>query len=361
VRVEAVVGVVTNQVPPVDQIVSLPEFELHARAVMSNMAYEYVASGAADEITLGRNRTRYDEILLRPRVLLDVGHVDLTVALLGQTLPFPFLLAPTAYQRIVHPDGEIGTVRGAGAMGATYVVSSATNTAVEEIARAATAPLWFQLYVQSDREFTRDVVQRAEGAGCRALCLTVDTPILGARNRQTRAGFHMQPELSTPHLYDMSAHGRVISPERTTLTWEAVAWLRSITNLPVVLKGILDPDDASLAVDAGAAAIIVSNHGARNLDTTPATIDALPAVAARVERRIPVLMDGGIRRGTDILKAIALGADATLIGRPHCYGLAVGGAEGVSRVIQILVDELRMAMMLTGRASIGAVDRTVLW
>jgi 4-hydroxymandelate oxidase len=350
-----------SDVPPVDQIVSLPEFELHARAMMTHMAYEYVASGAADEHTLHWNRTRYDEILLRPRVLVDVGQIDMTVPLLGQTLPFPFMLAPTAYQRIVHPDGELGTVRGAGAMGATYVVSSATNTAVEEIARAATAPLWFQLYVQSDLEFTRDVVQRAEGAGCRALCMTVDTPILGARNRQMRAGFHMQPELSTPHLFDMTAHGRLISPERTTLTWDAVTWLRSVTKLPVVLKGILDPDDAALAIDAGAAAIIVSNHGARNLDTTPATIDALPAVAARVAKRVPVLVDGGIRRGTDILKAIALGADATLIGRPHCYGLAVGGAEGVSRVIQILVDELRMAMMLTGRANIRSVDATVLW
>jgi 4-hydroxymandelate oxidase len=350
-----------TQLPPVSDIVSLPEFELHARTAMSHMAYEYVASGAADEHTLHWNRQRFDEILLRPRVLVDVGQVDMTVSILGQTLPFPFLLAPTAYQRIVHPDGEIGTVRGAGSMGATYVVSSATNTAVDEIARAATAPLWFQLYVQSDREFTRDVVQRAENAGCRALCLTVDTPILGARNRQTRAGFHMQPELSTPHLYDMSAHGRVISPERTTLTWEAVSWLRSITTLPVVLKGILDADDAALAIDAGAAAIIVSNHGARNLDTTPATIDALPAVANRVAKRIPVLVDGGIRRGTDILKALALGADATLIGRPHCYGLAVGGAEGVSRVIQILVDELRMAMMLTGRPNIQSIDRTVLW
>jgi 4-hydroxymandelate oxidase len=266
--------------PPIADILSLPEFELHARAVMSHMAYEYVASGAADEHTLQWNRTRFDEILLRPRVLVDVGRIDMTVSVLGQAMPFPFLLAPTAYQRIVHPDGEIGTAQGAGAMGATYVVSSATNTAVEEIARAATAPLWFQLYVQSDREFTRDVVQRAEGAGCRALCLTVDTPILGARDRQVRAGFHMQPALSTPHLFDMSAHGRVISPERTTLTWEAVAWLRSITKLPVVLKGILDPEDAALAVDAGAGAIIVSNHGARNLDTTPATIDALPAVAA---------------------------------------------------------------------------------
>jgi 4-hydroxymandelate oxidase len=355
------VGVVMTQIPPVSQIVSLPEFEIHARTIMSHMAYEYVASGAADEHTLHWNRLRYDEILLRPRVLMDVARVDMSVPLLGQTLPFPFLLAPTAYQRIVHPDGEIGTAKGAGAMGATYVVSSATNTAVEEIARAATAPLWFQLYVQSDRDFTRDVVQRAEAAGCRVLCLTVDTPILGARNRQTRAGFQMQPELETPHLTDMSTHGRLINPERTTLTWEAVAWLRSVTKLPVVLKGILDPDDAELAIDAGAAAIIVSNHGGRNLDTTPAAIDALPAVAARVARRIPVLVDGGIRRGTDILKAIALGADATLIGRPHCYGLAVGGAEGVSRVIQILTDELRMAMMLTGRANIQQVDRTVLW
>lgn len=341
---------------------SLDEFEARARESMSHMAYEYVASGAADEYTLKWNRTRYETLKLRPRVLVDLSKLDTSVTMLGEKHSVPILLAPTAYQRAVHADGELGTARGAGAAGVTYVVSTATNTSIEAISKVATGPLWFQLYVQSDRAFTRDVVQRAEAAGCKALCLTVDTPILGARNRQARAGFQMVPGLETPHLYDTSAHAPgVITPERVSLTWEAVDWLKSVTKLPVLLKGILDHEDAVRAVTAGAAGIIVSNHGARNLDTVPATIDALPEIVDRVGGAIPVLVDGGIRRGTDVLKAIALGANAVLIGRPHCFGLAVAGAAGVQRVVEILVSELQMAMMLTGRPTIASVDETVLW
>jgi 4-hydroxymandelate oxidase len=352
----------TLNIPPLASLVSLSEFETHARAVMSHMAYEYVASGAADEVTLRWNRERYDEIALKPNVLVDVARVDTQTPLLGATLPFPILLAPTAYQRAVHPDGELGTARGAGAAGATYVISTATTTSLEDIATVATGPLWFQLYVQSDREFTRDVVQRAEAVGCKALCLTVDTPVLGTRDRMVRAKFQMPPDVKTPHLFDISTHARgVITPERTTLTWEAVDWLRSISKLPVLLKGILNPDDAERGIRAGAAGIIVSNHGARNLDTAPATIDALPRVAERVAARVPVLVDGGIRRGTDVIKALAFGANAVLIGRPHNYGLAVGGADGVARVIQLLVEELKMAMMLCGRPTIASIDESVIW
>jgi 4-hydroxymandelate oxidase len=348
--------------PDLSALVSLRDFEDHAKSCMSHMAYEYVASGAADEHTLKWNRERYDEIRLHPRVLVDVGHVDTTVSLLGETLPFPLLLAPTAYQKAVHPDGELGTARGASAAKTTMVVSTATNTPIEDIAKVATSPLWFQLYVQSDRGFTRDLVQRVEAAGCRALCLTVDTPVLGARDRMVKAKFHMPADITMPHLYDMSSHARgVITPERTTLTWKDVEWLRSITTLPVLLKGILNADDAELGIKAGAAGIIVSNHGARNLDTVPATIDALPLVAKRVAGQIPVLMDGGIRRGTDIVKAIALGANAVLIGRPYVFGLGVGGAAGVTRVIDILADEFRMAMMLCGRPSIASIDASTLW
>jgi 4-hydroxymandelate oxidase len=352
----------THAAPDLQSLVSLPDFEEHARTCMSHMAYEYVASGAADEHTVRWNRERYDAIRLHPRVLVDVANVSTAVTLLGAPLAFPILLAPTAYQRAVHAEGELGTARGAGAAGATLVVSTATNTTIEEIAAVATSPLWFQLYVQSDRGFTRDLVQRVEAAGCRALCLTVDTPVLGARDRTVKAKFHMPAELTMPHLYDMSTHARgVITPERTTLTWKDVEWLQSITKLPVLLKGILHASDAEIAASAGAAGVIVSNHGARNLDTAPATIDALPFVAERLGGRIPVLVDGGIRRGTDIIKAIALGANAVLIGRPHCFGLAVGGAAGVQRVVELLVAELRMAMMLCGRASIADIDRTVLW
>ncbi|HVR69262.1 MAG TPA: alpha-hydroxy acid oxidase [Vicinamibacteria bacterium] len=344
------------------ELLNLPDFEDRARGCLPHMAYEFVASGAADEITLRWNREAYDRIRLRPRVLRDVARVDTRVTLLGRELPFPILLAPTAYHRVLHPEGEIATARGAGAAQATWVVSTSTTTAVEDIARAATGPLWFQLYVQSDREFTRDVVRRAEDAGCQALCLTVDQPVLGARNRQTRAKFQLPAELATPHMYDIGP-GRqsIMDPRRVGVTWKDVDWLRSILRVPLLLKGILDAEDAERAVQSGVQGLLVSNHGARILDTAPATIDALPEVAERVAGRVPVLVDGGIRRGTDVLKAIALGATAVLIGRPYCYGLSVGGSAGVRRVVDILRHELEMAMMLTGRPSLASIDRSVLW
>ena len=342
----------------VEAILSLPEFEEQARRCMSSMAYAYVASGAADEHTLRWNRDAYDRIQLRPRVLRDVAHVDTTLTLLGRPHAFPILLAPVAYHRGIHPDGEIATAKGAGAAGATWVVSTATTTPLEDIARVATAPIWFQLYVQPDRALTQDIVQRAESVGCQALCLTVDTPTLGARNRQARARFALPAGVTTPYMTEFGAGGRAITDMHrgVAVTWKDVEWLRSISTLPILLKGILDPDDADRSVDVGASGIVVSNHGGRNLDTTPATIDALPEVVERVQGRIPVLVDGGIRRGTDVVKAIALGATAVLIGRPYCYGLAVAGAAGVQRVVEILRVELEMAMQLMGRRTLAEID-----
>ncbi len=343
-------------------IVSLDEFELLARTAMPHMAYEYVSAGAADEHSLRWNREAFRRLRLRPRVLLDVAEVDMRTTLFGEVMPFPIVLAPTAYQRTMHPDGEIGTARGAGAAGATMIVSTATTSAFAEIAKVATTPLWFQLYVQSDRAYTQDLVQHVQDAGCRALCVTVDTPTLGTRDRMIKAKFALPPGIETPHLRDASAERRgVIVPDRISITWRDIEWLRSIARVPVLLKGILDHDDAERAIDAGVDGIIVSNHGARNLDTVPATIDALPAIAARVAGRIPVLMDGGVRRGTDIVKAIALGANAVMIGRPHCFGLSVGGAAGVARVIELLRVEFELAMKLCGRRTLASIDRTVLW
>jgi 4-hydroxymandelate oxidase len=344
------------------EVHSLPQLEELARRHMPEMAYEYVAAGAADEHTVRWNREAYDRMRLRPRVLADTSGLDTRVTLLGREHPLPLLLAPTAYHRALHPEGELATARGAGAAGVTWVVSTSTNTAVEEIARAAAGPRWFQLYVQSDREFTRELVRRAEGAGCEALCLTVDTPSLGARDRQLRARFALPPGVATPHLYEVTGGPRTIpAPVRTPLTWHDVEWLRALARVPLLLKGILDPDDAARAVDAGAAGVIVSNHGGRNLDTLPAALDALPAVAERVAGRVPVLVDGGVRRGTDVVKALALGASAVLVGRPYCYALALGGADGVRRVVEILRHELEMAMLLVGRASVREIDRSVLW
>jgi 4-hydroxymandelate oxidase len=342
--------------------VCLDDFERLARERLPHMAYEFVAGGAADEVTLRWNRESFDRIRLRPRVLEDVSRIDTSVTLFGETLPHPVLLAPVAYQRLFHPDGEVEAAHGASEAKAVFVVSTACTSTIEEIAAAATSPLWLQLYLQSDREVTRDLLARAEAAGVRALCLTVDTPVLGARNRQQRASFVLPPELTTPHL---DARGRdrlsVVSAQREPITWRDVEWLQSIARVPLLLKGIMTADDAARAIDHGADGVVVSNHGARNIDTVPATIDALPEVAERVDRRVPLLVDGGIRRGTDVVKAIALGANAVLIGRPYAFALAVEGANGVARAVAILREELETAMALLGRASLSALDKSVLW
>jgi 4-hydroxymandelate oxidase len=305
-------------------------------------------------------------------VLVDVSRVDTSLRLLGLDLAHPILLAPTAYNKLVHPDGEVASARGASAARAAMIVSSFATLPIEAVARAASTPLWFQLYVQPDRGFTRALVQRVEAAGCAAICLTVDTPVLGARDRETRIGFALPPGLTRANLEGLegtAANAAHRPPEGTIysevleprLSWQDVAWLRGIATVPVLLKGIMDPDDAARAVQEGVDGLIVSNHGARNLDTVPATITALPRIAEAVAGRVPILLDGGIRRGTDILKALALGASAVAIGRPCLHGLAVDGPRGVARVVQILRTELEMAMALTGRPTLGAIDRTVLW
>lgn len=335
------------------QALSLPDFESLARGHISHGAWERIQGGAADEITVRWNREAYDKIRLRPRVLVDVSKIDTRVKLLGEELPFPILLSPTGAQGFVRPNGELEVARGAGAARATLVISSSASIAVEEVAQAATGPVWFQLYVQRDRGFTRELVQRAEQAGCRALCVTVDSPTHGVRNREERARAEL-PERPLPNLKGKD----YLDP---TLTWKDIDWLRGFAKTPVLLKGILNPDDAAIAVKAEVAGILVSNHGGRNLDTVPATIEALPLVVERVAGAIPVIVDGGIRRGTDVLKALAMGAAAVGIGRPYLYGLGVGGADGVRRVVEILRREFELAMMLTGRVNVGSIDRSVIW
>ena len=337
---------------------------------MSDVGWEYISGGAADELTLRWNRESYDRIRLRPRILVDVSQIDMRVTLFGRELPFPILLAPTAYHKLAHPEGEIATAKGAGACGATLVVSTSATTSLEDVARAATGPVWFQLYVQRDRDFTRELVRRAESSGYQAIVVTVDSPVLGPRYRETRTKFELPPGAERANFRGLKTATGGQRPSESTiytavldpkLTWKEIEWLRSLTKLPLLMKGVLNPEDAARGVDLGASGIIVSNHGGRNLDTLPATIDALPDVAARVGGRVPVLVDGGIRRGTDVLKAIAFGASAVLIGRPYLYGLAVGGADGVARVVNILRREFEMAMALTGRTSVAQIDRSVIW
>jgi len=351
--------------------VNLFEFEEIARKRVTRMAYDYVAGGAGDEITLRRNRSAFDELLLKPRALRDVSELDTRCTLFGQPHEFPILLAPTAYHKLMHAEGEIATARGAAAAQATMVVSTFATTAIEDVGKSATGRLWFQLYVQPDRSFTRDLVQRAEAAGCRALVVTVDTPVLGSRNREERSQFALPTGMAAENLKALGAksardhrptqkeiYSITLDPK---LTWEGIDWLRSISKTPLILKGIMAPEDGKLAAEHGAAGIIVSNHGARNLDTSPATIEALPRVLDAVGGMIPVLVDGGIRRGTDVVKALAFGAKAVLIGRPYLWGLAAQGAGGVERVVKILRKELEAAMALCGKTSIAEIDTSVFW
>lgn len=340
-----------------DELLNLFDFEKKAEELMTKMVWEFVASGAADEITLKWNREAFDKIKIQTHVLNDVSKIDTKMSLFGQQLSYPILIAPSSNHKIMHPEGEVATARGANLGFATYVVSSSTTTPIEEIAKVATQPLWFQLYVGGDKTFVKDLVQKVESHGVKALCLTVDLPVSGVRNRQDRAKFQLPAGLENPY---RSNTEKALS-YRKSVTWKDIGWLKSITKMPVLLKGILNPADAEKAVQSGASGIIVSNHGGRNLDTVPPTIEVLPYITKQVKKRIPVLMDGGIRRGTDVVKAIASGADAVLVGRPICYGLACGGAEGVAKVLGILKRELEIAMALLGITSIAGINQSVIW
>lgn len=352
------------------ELFDVADFEREARAQVTPMAWDYITGGAADELTLRWNQEAYQRIRLKPRVLVDVSELDTKIKLFGRELPHPILFAPAAYQKLFHPEGELAVAKGAGATQTTFVVSTSATTSIEDIAAAATEPLWFQLYVQRNRELTQELIRRAENAGYQALVVTVDTPVLGPRYRELRSKFALPPGVERVNLRGSAgATGAHRPTEREiysvtldpTLTWKDIAWLKGITRLPILLKGILTPEDAQRAVDAGVAGLVVSNHGARNLDTLPATIDALPGVTAQVAGKIPVLFDGGIRRGTDILKALALGANAVLIGRPYLFGLGAEGATGVARIVNILRREFESAMALTGRRTVAEIDGSVIW
>lgn len=330
-------------------LLTLEDYERAARERIDPVAWEYIASGAADEITLRWNMDAYRSLRLVPRQLRDVSSLDLGITLLGHRLAHPILLAPTACHKLAHPTGELGTARGARAAEAGMVLSSYSTVPVEQVAAEKPPLFWFQLYVQ-ERSFTERLLHRAVAAGATAIAVTIDTPMSGARNRQQRSGFAFPPDL--PHI----SGGRSEHP----LTWKDLEWIQRAASVPIVLKGVLHPDDAELAVKSGAAGIMVSNHGGRNLDTALATIDALPPIVDKVAGRLPVIVDGGIRRGTDVLKALANGASAVMIGRPCVHGLAVNGSAGVEAVIGILRHELELAMALSGCATIASMNRGIL-
>jgi 4-hydroxymandelate oxidase len=359
-----------GQALPLDRIASLTEFEVLACARLTRMVYDHVAGGVGNEVTLRANGEAWDRLPLRPRLLVDVSQIDIRVRLLGQELDHPILLAPTAYHCLYHPEGELETVRGAAASRSTLVASSYATQSIEAMARAAPASLWFQLYVERDREFTRDLVRRAEEAGCQALCVTVDQPLRGYRDRDIRNAFALPAGMERANLRGLGetmsrqvlvSDGIYSAAHDPTFTWRDLEWLRGMAQIPLLVKGVMTPEAAEKAIQAGVAGLIVSNHGGRSLDTVPATAEVLSVIAEQVAGRIPLLVDGGIRRGTDVLKAMALGAQAVLIGRPYVYALAVAGAAGISRAVDILTTELKMAMALSGRPTIASLGRDVIW
>ena len=333
---------------------NLRDFQDVAREKLDPVYYDYFASGAQDEITVQANEAAFRRLSLVPRVLRGVGEPDLGLTVLGQEASMPVLLAPTAFHRLAHPAGELETARAAAASGVIMVAAMLSTVAVEEVATSG-ATLWFQLYLQPDLGYTESLVRRAEAAGCKALVVTVDSPALGRNERKDRHDFYdLPPGMSCANLRDGDVRQVVLSPD---FSWKDIEWLRGITSLPIVLKGILHPADAALAVEYGAAAVIVSNHGGRQLDTMPPTIDRLPLIADAVRGQVPLLLDGGVRRGTDIVKALAYGAQAVAIGRPVMWGLSVAGAEGVTKVLSLLRAELVNALTLCGVADLRAVPR----
>lgn len=350
-------------------VVNLEELQPLARQKLDPMAYDYIASGAEDEWTLRENKDAYRRIKLRPRVLVDVSKQDVSTEVLGTRVALPVLLAPVAMHRLACPEGELASARAAEALGALLVLSTLSSYSLEEVAQAANGPRWFQLYCFKDRQVTKTLVQRAQANGYEAIVVTVDTPKLGRREADIRNQFHL-PEgvvlknlegLAMPdmpealHASALAAYAASMLDD--TLNWSSIEWLRSVTPLPIVLKGIHTAQDAKLSAEHGAAGIIVSNHGGRQLDGVPATIDILPEVVDAVGGQLEILVDGGVRRGTDVLKALALGARAVLIGRPYIWGLALDGQAGVKRVLSMLKEELALAMALAGCPTIADIKR----
>jgi 4-hydroxymandelate oxidase len=336
----------------------LTELEQRARALLPKGAYDYIAGGADDELTLAENEAAWSRLRLRPRVLRDVSAVRTEVTLLGASLPNPVLVAPTAYHKVVNPGGEALTAKGAAAAESLYVVSSRASTRPGQVAAAAPdGARWFQVYVWADRAVTADLVSEAAAAGYLALVLTGDTPVLGNRRRDERNAFTLPNDLSSSAVSDPGpekALENYLGPAQDPgVTFQDVAWLRELSGLPVVVKGVLRGDDAVRCVEAGAAGVAVSNHGGRQLDGAVASADALREVAEAVGDSAEVYVDGGIRRGSDVVKALALGARAVMIGRPVLWGLTAGGADGVRDVLAAIQADLVRAMQLCGAPSLA--------
>jgi 4-hydroxymandelate oxidase len=337
---------------------NLLDYEAAAKAKLPGPVWDYISAGAEDEVTLDANRRAFERVALRPRVLADVSRIDLATTVLGHPVSTPIVVAPTALHDAVCDRGECATAEAAGRAGVLMIAASGSSRTIEDIAAAARGPLSLQLYFYADRPSTLALVGRAEAAGCRAIALTVDSARWGRKERSLR----------TVGQYDWPAAandaGRLMPAAPPTdgapVTWDDLAWLRRETRLPIVLKGVVTAEDARLAADAGVAGIVVSNHGGRQLDGTIASLEALPEVVAAAGGRCEIYLDGGVRRGADVMKALALGARAVLVGRPVLWGLAVDGADGAYAVLDMLRDELARAMALSGRSTVASLDRSLL-
>lgn len=345
-----------------DRLLNVADFETEAERLLPAASWAYLSTGAGDEVSLADNVAAYGRWRLRPRVLVDVSEVSAATTVLGEPVSMPVLVAPTASHRLFHPDGEIATARAAAAAGTIFCISAASSSGARDIAAEATGPRrqWFQMSWYTDIGLSKELVAQAEEIGCGALVLTVDSPIPGRRERAQRGG-HVLPEMTLLRealgdRADTLAPGTFLTID-PSLTWRRLEEIASGTSLPVVVKGVLTAEDALLAANHGAQAISVSNHGARQLDSVQATLDALPEVADAVGSSVEVLVDGGVRRGADVVKALALGARAVLIGRPVVYGLAVGGDVGAQRVLELIRDDLMNVLTLMGCPTPDAVAR----
>ena len=359
-------GVVTGAGP---KPVNVAEYERYAKNTLPRNAHDYYASGSNDMITLRENRDAFARLRLVPRILVDVTSVDMSTTILGDRVSCPIVIAPTAMQQMAHPEGERATSRASKRLGTLMTLSSWSTLPLEEVAQAAPGGLrWFQLYVYKDRDVTLDLIRRAERAGYKALAVTVDTPILGRREADIKNQFSLPSHLTMgnfakaggSHSQGTKSAGKegsglasyVASLIDRTLTWDDIKWLKRTTKMKIVIKGVLSPEDAQIGVQMGVDGIWVSNHGARQLDTTPATIEALPEIVRAVAGRCEVYLDGGVSRGTDALKALALGARAVFVGRPTLWGLAHSGEEGVFNIMTLLHEELKLALALAGQTSV---------
>ncbi len=344
------------------------EYEARATETLPKPEADFIAGGATDEITLRRTRAVFDSIMLRPRMLVDISQRDLSTTVLGHRIQFPIMLDPAGSHGRAHPQGELLTAKVAGEQGTVMVLSSGSTYTLEEVAKAATGPIWFQQYLYRDRGLTKQMAQRAQDAGFSAICITLDSTVRAKRERNIRNRYvnPVSPNYAGLELPDVTwglssdAPSGVNELINRSATWTELDWLAANIPLPVLVKGIMTGEDARLCAEHGVKALIVSNHGARQLDTTFASVEVLPEVVEAVDGRLEVYMDGGIRRGTDVLKALALGARAVLMGRPLFWGLAVDGENGLRSVLQILRDELEIAMGMCGRPTVDSIDVSLL-